>query len=99
MNGPTQSVGIRDLKSRLTHYLRLVKEGEKFVVTDRGKPIASIRPLDGTETQAAIEERLADLAKQGRIRLPLKKGRFNLKTPPIKVKGKPLSQIIIEDRR
>lgn len=94
-----QSVGIRDLKSRLTHYLRLVKEGEKVIVTDRGKPIALIRPLNGAEAQASIEERLAALAKQGLIRLPLKKGRFDLRTPPIKVKGKPLSQIIIEDRR
>ena len=94
-----QSVGIRDLKSRLTHYLRLVKEGEKLVVTDRGKPVALIRPLDGTEPKASLEERLAALAKQGLIRLPLKKGRFDLKTPPIKTKGKPASRIIIEDRR
>ncbi|MBI2988640.1 MAG: type II toxin-antitoxin system prevent-host-death family antitoxin, partial [Deltaproteobacteria bacterium] len=42
-----QNVGIRDLKSRLTHYLRLVKEGGRLVVTDRRKPIALIRPLDG----------------------------------------------------
>lgn len=94
-----QSVGIRDLKSRLTYYLRLIKGGERLVVTDRGKPIALIRPLDGSEAQATVEERLAVLAKQGKIRLPLKKGRFDLKTPPIKVKGKPLSRIIIEDRR
>ncbi len=94
-----QNVGIRDLKSRLTHYLRLVKEGGRLVVTDRRKPIALIRPLDGTEAEATVEERLAILAKQGKIRLPLKKGRFDLKTPPIKVKGKPLSRIIIEDRR
>jgi len=94
-----QSVGIRDLKSRLTHYLRLIKGGERLVVTERGKPVALIRPLDGTEPQASIEERLVVLAKQGKIRLPLKKGRFDVKTPPIKVKGKPLSRIIIEDRR
>ena len=94
-----QNVGIRDLKSRLTHYLRLIKEGERLVVTERGKPIALIRPLDGTEAQSSIEERLAVLAKQGLVRLPLKKGRFHIKTPPIKIKGKPLSRIIIEDRR
>ena len=94
-----QSVGIRDLKSRLTHYLRLIKGGERLVVTERGKPVALIRPLDGTEAKATVEERLAVLAKQGKIRLPLKKGCFDLKTPPIKVKGKPLSRIIIEDRR
>jgi prevent-host-death family protein len=60
-----QSVGVRDLKSRLTHYLRLVKEGEKVIVTDRGKPIALIRPLDGAEAHATIEERLAALPNKG----------------------------------
>lgn len=94
-----QAVGVRDLKSRLAHYLRLIKAGERVIVTERGKPIALIRPVDGAETQVSIEERLAVLAKQGLIRLPLKKGRFNLKTPPIKTRGKPASRIVIEDRR
>ena len=94
-----QAVGVRDLKSRLTHYLRLIKGGERVIVTERGKPIALIRPLDGVEAQASIEEHLAVLAKQGLIRLPLKKGRFDLKTPPIKTKGKLASRIVIEDRR
>ncbi len=94
-----QTVGVRDLKSRLTHYLRLIKEGEKVIVTERGKPVALIRPLDGTEKQSSIEERLAVLAKQGLIRLPLKKGLFDFKTPPIKTKGKPASRMVIEDRR
>ena len=94
-----QAVGVRDLKSRLTHYLRLIKAGERVIVTERGKPIALIRPVDGAETQVSIEERLAVLAKQGLIRLPLKKGRFDLKIPPIKSKGKAASRIVIEDRR
>ena len=93
------AVGVRDLKSRLTHYLRLIKGGEKVMVTERGKPIALIRPLDESESLTSIEERLAALAKQGLIRLPTKKGQFDLKTRPIKSKGKLASRIVIEDRR
>ena len=34
------TVGIKELKDRLTYYLRLTKQGEEIVVTERGKPIA-----------------------------------------------------------
>ncbi|MBI4527109.1 MAG: hypothetical protein HY695_25210 [Deltaproteobacteria bacterium] len=69
------------------------------MVTERGKPIAFIHPLDEAESQTSIEERMAVLGRQGLIRLPTKKGRFDLKTPPIKAKGKPASRIVIENRR
>lgn len=35
-----QTVGVRELKNRLTHYLDEVKNGENVVVTDRGTPVA-----------------------------------------------------------
>ena len=94
-----QTVGVRDLKSRLTHYLRLIKAGEGLIVTERGKPVASMRPLNGTETLAGPEERLAALAKQGLVRLPSKTGRFDLQTQPLRTKGRAVSRIVIEDRR
>src|SRR5207244_4290643 len=37
------NVGTKDLKNRLSHYLRLVREGERVIVCDRGEPIAEIR--------------------------------------------------------
>ena len=39
------TVGIRELKSRLTRYLRQTKQGEEIVVTERGKPIALLTPI------------------------------------------------------
>ncbi|MCK6466953.1 MAG: hypothetical protein L6Q53_01990 [Candidatus Brocadia sinica] len=47
---------------------------------------------------AGFEEKLALLAKQGKIRLPRKGTRL---TPfrPVKVKGKPVSETVIEERR
>ena len=40
------TVGIRELKAHLSEYLRLVGEGEKVVVTHRGKDVAVIQAPD-----------------------------------------------------
>lgn len=40
-------VGIKELKNRLTQYLRQTKKGEEVVITERGKPIAVIRQSTG----------------------------------------------------
>jgi antitoxin (DNA-binding transcriptional repressor) of toxin-antitoxin stability system len=36
-------VGVRELKNRLSEYLRAVKRGERVLVTDRGQVIAELR--------------------------------------------------------
>ena len=38
-------VGARELKTRLGSYLREVRRGRTIVVTDRGEPVAEIRPI------------------------------------------------------
>lgn len=38
------SVGIRELKNRLSEYIRLVRTGETVLVTDRGVVVAELRP-------------------------------------------------------
>ncbi|MBI1959804.1 MAG: type II toxin-antitoxin system prevent-host-death family antitoxin, partial [Candidatus Rokubacteria bacterium] len=37
------SVGVRELKNRLTEYLRRTKRGEVVIVTERGLPIALLQ--------------------------------------------------------
>lgn len=37
-------VGIRQLRQNLSVYLRRVAKGERFVVTERGKPVAELVP-------------------------------------------------------
>ncbi|MBN2388882.1 MAG: type II toxin-antitoxin system prevent-host-death family antitoxin [Anaerolineales bacterium] len=39
------SVGTRELKNRLSQYLRRVKAGETVVITERGKPVGQIVPI------------------------------------------------------
>ena len=91
-------VGIRELKNRLTHYLNKAKSGDNIIVTDRGKPVAILHNLDNVEKNASLEEKLAAAAKEGKITLP-KKGAKLTPFRPIKAKGKPASEIIIEERR
>jgi len=39
-----QTVGIRELKAKLSKYLRYARKGEVVLVTDRGRVVAEIRP-------------------------------------------------------
>ena len=91
-------VGVRELKNRLTYYLGLTKEGDRIIVTDRGTPIAVLHSVDKIENNAGLEEKLALLARQGKIRLP-RKGNGLTPFRPVKVKGKPFSETVIEERR
>lgn len=38
-----KTVGVRELKNRLSEYLRLVRRGERVLVTDRGEVVAELR--------------------------------------------------------
>ncbi len=93
-----QTVGIKELKDRLTYYLKLTKEGDNIIVTDRGKPVAILHNLDFVEEHANVEERLASLGKRGMVRLPSKKG-VMLPFNAVQAGGKPASEIILEERR
>ena len=53
-------VGIRELKSRLSEYLRRVKAGEVVIITERGKPVGQIMPI-----QVDLTSRLKKLAEAG----------------------------------
>ena len=57
-----RSAGVRELKARLSHFIRSVKEGESVVVREHGTPVARIVPFS-----AEITERLGMLKEQGLI--------------------------------
>lgn len=94
-----KKVGTRELKNRLSAYLRRVRRGEKLIVTDRGVPVAEIGPVQ-PETprspQKALQEILQDLAAQGILRLGTQEF---IPVKPIPSRGKSASEMIIEDRR
>ena len=43
-------VGIRELRDHLSRYLERVQAGEEVVVTDRGRAIARVLPIEGERT-------------------------------------------------
>ncbi|MDR7521802.1 MAG: type II toxin-antitoxin system prevent-host-death family antitoxin [Armatimonadota bacterium] len=54
------TVGVRELKARLSHYLRRIKEGERIVVTTHGEPIAVMVPAPEGEIDERFEAMLQD---------------------------------------
>ena len=89
-------VGSRELKNRLGRYLGLVGRGETIIVTDRGKPVARLVPPEPEpETTHSVEDLLKRLEAEGHLRRGTRPFR---RFKPIRVKGKPMSQMISEDR-
>ena len=84
------TVGARELKTRLGTYLRKVRNGKTLIVTDRGEPIAELRPI-----QDDFERKLAKLRAAGVI----SGGSGRLKPfDPITAPGVSLSDAVLEDR-
>ena len=61
------TVGARELKTRLGTYLQRVREGRTLVVTDRGQPVAELRPLP---TDDSLPSTLLKLSTTGAVTLP-----------------------------
>ena len=93
-----QTVGIKDLKNNLSSYIDLTKSGHTIVITQRGRPVALLRPVDVEELDLhkSVEERLGLLAKKGLIRMPISKTRRPFH--PVRIKGELVSSAILEDR-
>ena len=91
------AVGVRQLKNSLTRYLRLVEKGHSVLVTSRNRPVAVLRKLD-RNTARTQEEVIAALVAEGKL-LPATKPGPLQPFKPRKLRGKPFSQSIIEDRR
>ena len=85
--------GVKELKNRLSYYLREVKKGEKVLVTEREKVIATIVPM----VRADEDSRLLALVKEGFA--AWKGSKPSGSGHPVKIKGKTISGIVLEDRR
>lgn len=59
------AVGIRELKNRLSEFLRLVRAGERILVTDRGEVIAEIGPPGEGAPEEEIPPKLREMIRRG----------------------------------
>jgi len=60
-----RAVGIRELKARLSAYLREVERGETVLVTDRGRVVAELRsPCAVSSQESDLDRALRRLAER-----------------------------------
>ncbi len=91
-------IGIRELNSSLSKVLVKVKNGESIVITERGTAIAKINPLLKSKP-ISVKERIGlILDSVHQISNPDEEKRIR-KFKPVSTTGKPVSAIILEDRR
>ena len=62
-----KAVGIKELKARLSEFVRLVKSGETVLVTDRDEVVAELRPARHPRPRDTQEDILEDLASSGQL--------------------------------
>ena len=67
-----RAVGIRELKNRLSKYLRMVRRGEDILITDRGEVIAELRQPGQGALMETPHSQLVQYAREGKARLGLK---------------------------
>ncbi|MCP3959150.1 MAG: type II toxin-antitoxin system prevent-host-death family antitoxin [bacterium] len=87
------TVGVKILKDQLSRYLQLASDGERIVMTDRGRPIAQ---LTGIETNDETRQ-ASDLVEAGLASWDGGKPKGSANPP--KVRGKTAAEMMIEDRR
>jgi len=89
----TVTVGVRDLKNRLSAHLDRVKGGERILVTEHGRPVARLSPV------GADVDRMTALVDAGIVRPPQATAR---RLPPKRVKltgGRSLDDEVAAQRR
>lgn len=53
-------VGVRELKDRLSGYLKRVQDGEEIVVTERGRSVPRIVPVKNPSLKRVLEPMLRE---------------------------------------
>lgn len=88
------SVGIKEAKANLSKLLRLVQGGNEIILTDRGRPVGKIVPI---QSDITLEERIRRLEDMGI--LEPKPTQQSLRIPkPICIPSGLAQKILQEDR-
>lgn len=71
-----KKASVTEAKNNLSAILHQVREGESYLILDRGKPVARLDPVHAEERGS--DERLADLERRGLLRRGVGKVRKDL---------------------
>lgn len=86
-----RTVGIRELKAKLSSYIDQASKGERIIVTDHGEEVAIIAPLSGEHRLIRRLQRNGKAQWSGDKPRGIDEG--------ITVKGQPLSFTILDERQ
>ncbi len=86
------TVGIRELKARLSSYVHQAKSGASVVITERGTPVARIVPIG-----RSLKDRMEGLVEAGLITWSGK--RLSHIAPVARTQGQQnVADLLLEDR-
>lgn len=85
-------MGLREANQRFSRAIQAVKAGREVVLTERGEPIAVIRPLS-----RRLQARLQELEAAGLLRPPTRAGRMR-PWRPRPIRGRPITITLREER-
>ena len=89
-------LGLREANQRFSKAIKAVRAGKEVVLTERGRPVAVIKPI---KNEVAREATLQAMVDEGLITPAARKGPMPApRWRPMNVTGKPLSQTILDDR-
>jgi prevent-host-death family protein len=88
-----ETVGIRDLKAHLSRHLRRVRSGVRLAVTERGRTIATISPVESPQHVDWAHQLVAEGHAQWNGGKPGGSPR------PSKLTRKTAASVVLEDRR
>jgi len=94
-----KAVGIRELKAHLSRYVREVRGGQEVLVSDRGRIIARLVPVEPPSESARLNNLLMKLSAEGKIVLPRTHKRVSRPSRRKKVKGTSFAGAVLDDRR
>jgi prevent-host-death family protein len=88
-----ESVGIRELKAHLSRHLKRVRAGVQLAVTQRGRTIATISPIERPTDVDWAHQLVAEGRAQWNGGKPTGSAR------PPKLSRKTAASVVLEDRR
>ena len=95
-----ESIGSTKLKTSLNSYLKQVQKGFGFIVSDRGRPVAKLVPIDSSDLSDP-DEIMASLISNGVIELEDISSQKILKERKIKavsISGVSASDLLLKSR-
>ncbi len=87
-----KSAAVTDIKNQLSHYLRLVARGETVTILDRGRPVARITRIEGSDAE------IDALVAAGLARPPLAPLPKGFLTRVLPVPKESVQRALIQDR-